>query len=758
MQSECDARVAHALAQRTENLFNRNGDPKAGSELARAISEEATAAGALAASQETLARLDQAVTDFNEAEQIIQTSEAALAQLRREQETGEAQLARVAILRSEEQPQALAATNAAERHDALVQADTRIRELRRNIEGHAAALAPKEADTQRLSDKEAECRKRDTALDEEWQQVASKVRGARLRSDLAGAHVQRIEKRGHRDQIGKRLDQVRELRTALTALEARLAQTPAITAPKLKALQTLDSECSNSSAALDAMAAGLEVVASEVAVHVGEHTVATGESRILTEDTEITIGTAIRLRIRPGGGTSLAEARQRLQDARSTLQQEFDASGITSITEAAEAAARRQQLEADIQTTKARLESLGADTIDEDFAEAGNALTAAETEVGRRTVSVMDFAAPATISEAQALVSETAEQLRDAEANDASARAARDAAAKNLRLAGECLAEHRQGLHEQKRSLADLEAQLRLLLETYGEDADRTRVLAELSAARTAAERLLADTRQSLVDLQPDLLERDRTRYQRAIEQHAIAKTEAEQKRAVARSAFQRDGTSDPHADLALAEAQMHSAIEHRTSVARKAGAIRLLHELFIGEQKALAEQFTRPLAAKISSYLECLFGPGARAAVSLENNAFTGLQLIRPAQGSGAFDFASLSGGTCEQVAAAIRLAMAEVLAPAYDGCLPLVFDDAFAYSDPERAQILQRMLDHAAERGLQVIVLTCNPSDYATLGAKQIPLRIEYNLSPPASGNAGVGSGVDAMQARDRLVSRSP
>ena len=36
----------------------------------------------------------------------------------------------------------------------------------------------------------------------------------------------------------------------------------------------------------------------------------------------------------------------------------------------------------------------------------------------------------------------------------------------------------------------------------------------------------------------------------------------------------------------------------------------------------------------------------------------------------------------------------MAEVLAADHDGILPLVFDDAFAYSDPEWVKILQRML----------------------------------------------------------------
>ena len=66
----------------------------------------------------------------------------------------------------------------------------------------------------------------------------------------------------------------------------------------------------------------------------------------------------------------------------------------------------------------------------------------------------------------------------------------------------------------------------------------------------------------------------------------------------------------------------------------------------------------------------------------------------------------------------------MAEVLAQEHDKCLPLVFDDAFAYSDPQRVRTLQDMLGLAAERGLQIIILTCNPSDYTNLGAKQISL----------------------------------
>lgn len=105
---------------------------------------------------------------------------------------------------------------------------------------------------------------------------------------------------------------------------------------------------------------------------------------------------------------------------------------------------------------------------------------------------------------------------------------------------------------------------------------------------------------------------------------------------------------------------------------------------------------------------------------VTFDERALKGIKLVRP-EHAGALSFDVLSGGTREQVAAAVRLAMAEVLAADHGGSLPVVFDDSFAFSDPNRVQSLQRMLDLAASRGLQVIVLTCNPSDYAALGAQQ-------------------------------------
>jgi uncharacterized protein YhaN len=47
----------------------------------------------------------------------------------------------------------------------------------------------------------------------------------------------------------------------------------------------------------------------------------------------------------------------------------------------------------------------------------------------------------------------------------------------------------------------------------------------------------------------------------------------------------------------------------------------------------------------------------------------------------------------------------------------LPLVFDDAFTNSDPERLSGLGAMLRKGSEAGIQIVLLSCNPKDYAAL-----------------------------------------
>ena len=157
----------------------------------------------------------------------------------------------------------------------------------------------------------------------------------------------------------------------------------------------------------------------------------------------------------------------------------------------------------------------------------------------------------------------------------------------------------------------------------------------------------------------------------------------------------------------------------------RDAQAAKLLADLFREKKQAVEDRFIEPLKARVGEYLQRLFGQGAEVAIELSGDTIGSVALVRPGGGGVPFGFGTLSGGTREQVGAALRLALAEILAEDHDGCLPVVFDDAFVNADPERLLSLQRVLDLGAERGLQVIVLTCDPAAYDTLGVAITEIR---------------------------------
>jgi DNA repair exonuclease SbcCD ATPase subunit len=372
---------------------------------------------------------------------------------------------------------------------------------------------------------------------------------------------------------------------------------------------------------------------------------------------------------------------------------------------------------------EAAVSALDADGLAAACGEAKAELDAAEAEVARRMAQVGCGERPASLTEAKARLRREDKALHDVEAVEVEAKAARDALSAEQKGLAAQLMTLQADIAKDTQKLTGVEAQLRMLVDSHGEDAVRVQRLAAARQAKARAEEALGKTRAALAALQPEQLTQACGRLQRAMTAKDQERQDAETRRAVSQAALRSDGTEDPHAALAQAEAKRASAEEHVSAVTRKAQAIALIDALFQQEQRALADRFSQPLAEKIGDYLKRLFGPEARAVVAFEDNAFTRIELVRSAQGS-AQPFDSLSGGTREQVAAAVRLAIAELLAADHDGSLPVVFDDAFAYSDPDRVNTMQGMLDLGAARGLQVIVLSCNPSDYAGLGACAVML----------------------------------
>lgn len=731
MQSERDAAVAAFFAGKVDETFVRGDNARAGSELAQAQERAAGAEQRLSAAAAQVERLRQAVRDHEEAAAVItgaadglRTLEPQLADVREKQ-------ARVAELQRVEIARAAGEKEAAANLSTLENARKEIAGLQQQIHRLNEALAPKSDAARRLAESRDEHKKRTDEAMRAHEQAGEAARRRRLRHDLAAAWVSRFEKAGRLDELSKKNERIRELEKSLAGLRESLAKLPSIDTRAAKTIQKLETELGNAEAALKAMAVKLEVLAADLPVAVSGEPLLRGEPRVVVEDSEVTIGENIRLRIQPGGGTSLPEARQNANDARIVFQKALDESGAKSAAEAGEIAASRADLESRIGSTESSLEDLGADSIGADLSGAAAADAAAKAEIERRAQALAGaginepFNEPAALTDASRLLKDESRLLHEAEAAEQRAKSARDAVVKKLDEAASALLEAQQELDRQTRQIDGLNAQLAMLIKKHGPDDALARQCDEARIARADATRILEDTRRALDGLQPDSLGASLARLERAIKQTEADRNAAENKKAAAQAQWMLDGGDDPQASLALAKSQAGSARAHLGSVRRKAEALRLLNQFFLEEQRALSTRFTQPLADRITGYLQCLFGAGVHAAVSLDDDGFNNLQLIRAAQNNSAMAFGALSGGAKEQVSVAMRLAMAEILAADHGGCLPVVLDDAFAYSDPERVQALQRMLDLAAARGLQVIVLTCTPTDYLALGARNIFLQ---------------------------------
>ena len=752
LQSDLDARVAGKFATAREEIFTQAGKAKTGSELERAETEAARAETNRQRASERVEKLRDAVQDLEAANETIACKKVLLQTLAEQRKAVETKLFRVEELRCQEANQQPLADIAANSYRLLKNGDDQISQLRLKIANFESSLEPQNAESNHLSESLGSAQEQAATSEGNYERANLALRGLRQRRDLAAAWVSRFEKAEQLQELSIRDGLVRGHQELLIRFRHESAKLPEITASKLPKLQRLETEFNHAEAGLNAMAAGIEIISSSEPVRVGEQTLQVGESRIVAELTEVIIGSSSHLRINPGGGSSLGGARRRAQETRAALQKALDEIGVATVADAVEVATHRNELSGKIENAEAALEGLRAANLPELLCEARKADAAAQGDVERRSAHVPDFAPPAGLVNAKKSLLQEESASEHAESTEADLKKQRDAAAKSLEEARQAITDHQNAVSKQMADLNGMRGQLHLLLHTYGEDVPRGAALADALSAKKAAEVALTTTQNALAELRPDLLEGDRGRLTRARVLAEEAKNDADAKRAVAQASLVSDGTDDPEAALALATAQARSAQSHQVSVRRKAEGIRLLNQLFLDEQRTLADQFTQPFAERISAYLQCLFGAGARAMVTLVDNAFTGLQLVRPTQGGGAVAFDQLSGGAREQVAAAVRLAMAEVLAADHDGCLPVVFDDAFAYSDPERVQILQRMLDLAASRGLQLMILTCNPSDYAGLGAHEIKLRLERVVpitppmivpEPPDGSNGGNGGG---------------
>jgi DNA repair exonuclease SbcCD ATPase subunit len=725
MQSDFDQQVREKIQASNDEIFTKTGKPMAGSMLDSATKALTEAGTGLARAESQDARHEAAVADQNSAAVVLAEAAAALPGLREKLSAVKASLSRVTELRAQEEKESILHQGAVQAREQLAATNQQILDLRSRAAQAMEALLPAEAKLSLLADQEKSAHELSSLGEAAHRSIAEESRSARLQHDLGTACVSHFEKSAASKTLAIKANEVEGIHGSHATAREALAKLPDISGPDLESLRRLDGQLRQAESALAAIAARVELISSELPIQLDEIHLAPGESRVITEAAELAIGTGTRLRIQPGGGTSLAESRQRVEDARAKLTRQFDQFTVGDLEEAVGIVARRQVLDQQLATIKAKLQALGAKTLPADLSAATAAREAAAAEVERRRSAIPnDLPPPLPDSSEAARIwqAETREVLDESERKERTARQDADARRDAHQQAAAAYRTHKETTESARQKFNQLKITADALEANHGDAPTRARALEKALEAEAKAKTSLDATLRALAELNPETLEADQTRFARSITQQEEKQRESETKIAVARNVLVLDGSQDPEADLVRARARLATVKDEHAREDRRAKAIALLQMLFSESQSAISEQVTQPIADRITGYLERLFEPGVRAVLELTEDGAQMLKLTRP--GTPTFPFDSLSGGAKEQVAAAVRLAMAEILAADHGGCLPLVFDDAFAFADPDRVQALQSMLDLAAIRGLQVIVLTCTPADYIALGAKEIRL----------------------------------
>jgi len=732
MQSTTDQLVRERITASYDELFTTRG-PRTGSKPELARQHLAEAEIALERTQETAQRLDQAANDHQRAENELAEANALLPDLRGQKSATDAKLREVEDLRRLEETHLNQWQAAVSFRKQFAAQDTAIRALQEQAAAARNALIPAEQTEATLLAELDLTTGLNQAAEVSQRSASDAVRLAHLNNDLAAASVTSFEKAADHQRLTTLSEDASALLAEIAIHQDSLSKLPNLNSKDVEILRQLDRAASQARASLDAMATGIELLASDLDVSLDGEPFSPGDTRTLTDEGVLAIGPHTRLRIRPGGGTSLADTRLHHERSLRDFTLALDRHTLRDLDHATAVLQNRQNLAQQIAQLQTRWKALGGDGLSSSLTAATAAHETAKEEVLRRLTALDSTSSPPeNIEAARQRLAAARQQLDLAGETETSTRQQSVQQRQRLDTADAAVRKHREQITEARQSLRDLDTRIQVLQETHGEADARVAVLSEAATTEQQTSTRLEATRESLKALNPDLLAADSERYARAIIQQDTRRKEAEHLQLIARERLTLDGSTDPHAELAHAQARHSSAVNLNASEQRRAQAIALLHQLFSSSREAIDRSIVQPLADRISGYLQCIFGPGTLLQVNVSDSGIEGFELLRP--GDPAFNFQSLSGGTKEQVAAAVRLAMAEILAADHHGCLPIVFDDAFAFSDPDRIQTLQRMLDLAAVRGLQVIILTCTPRDYSAFGATGVsldrPLRPEIQL----------------------------
>lgn len=509
-------------------------------------------------------------------------------------------------------------------------------------------------------------------------------------------------------------------------LRRDLKRLPPVGLDRMKQLRALEGRQRDCRTRRDAMAATVELLHARTPreVRLGGQALTMGQPLHLTRAAELQVGDAVRVRISPGGDQAAwAKADQEATRALDEMLQQL---GVAGVEAADEIFRERQRLEQRLKDQLQQADPKLLQRLQEELAHG-------ETRLRQLAQDVPGPADVAPTGEEDSLSATVLEhRLREHQHTSQQVRRrcpTAEAALNTARQAVTTLTDQQAQVQTRLQVLAGQQqsclGQVRKLLATHGTiEALATRATEE-KERQVQAQIRLDQLRRQLQDLlapeqdAPEVLiprlERQEATLENRQQQWLNEEGQLQERR-------RSISSKDPVTALEKARAALARAQEQWEHQQQLGAALLLLKERFRQAQADLSNRYTEPLAQAVGSYLAPLHPDQQGPVCQMRYSRDAGLQGLQLWRGQNMYDFAQLSGGMREQLGAALRLSMADVLKDRHDRCLPLIFDDAFTNTDPERIPMVSRMLNTAAAHGLQVILLTCDPRAYGSLRAERV------------------------------------
>ena len=711
LQSPLDQHVYEQLESLVAASLTSRG-VKQNSDLWKRRQELKQAIEARNEAQERLTAYEHACRDLDGNEQALSDLERQAPELQRlrDQHTALKDLQqRLAPLRLQQQQWAQELSGLTGLTKAIKTAEIAMVEARRELESQVQSSQDRIQDLKSQQTKldQQDCQRQ--RLEERGQSLRRRQDQQRLRASI--------------NQIQRRREQQLKLEKQQVELRRALQRMPGGDAKALSDLQAQHRQLRELEIRLQSMASRIEVISSDLVVTVDGESIVTGEVLQRAGAFRIAVGDGVEIAVSPGEGTGCSELIAEQERARTQLQAALTLWGVDSV-EAAEAQFRsREHQQQALSLTDARLRQLVEQDGSAEGSEALEKLQAqldalqqqdAELEPEDMAGEIVDLdQALADCRQQYRAVQELLRSLKQRLDQSDQAHQRNERQLQEHRLQLERLrVEHRQKM-DQKQAIEERLGspdQIRTRLEAVTQECDQLQQrLHQVCEASGLAEGL--DASQALI-----ALDEQEQRLNRQL-------ADLNRERGALLERCERLGNRELHAELEEAIQRQEVAVQAEKQETQLVDARVMLLKRFQSARSDLSQRYSAPLSTSIDGFLAPLLQEsGDRSELRFDaKEGFSDLRLQRSGQ---SMDFAQLSGGLKEQLNAAVRMAMAHTLSEAHDGCLPLLFDDAFTNTDPVRLKVVKSMLRQAVDLGLQVVVLSCDPDPYIEIADHVVSL----------------------------------